>query len=108
MARGEYPQVVDDVAFRLDNNEQSDLIQTEDGYYFIKCINKFDKDLTEANKENIVVKRRKEQFDDRFIEFVESSQFELNEKVWDSIKVDASGEIKTKSFFDVYEKYFTE
>ncbi len=108
LARGEYPEAVDKVAFRLDNDEQSGMIKTEDGYYFIKCIEKFDEELTEANKENIIVKRRKEQFDDKYIELVETSQFELNEKVWDSIKVDSSGKITTDSFFEIYEKYFTE
>ena len=108
LARGEYPEVVDNVVFHLDNGEESDMITTEQGYYFIKCLNKFDEELTEANKENIIVKRRKEQFDDKYIEFVETSQFELNESVWDDIKVDTSGDIKTSSFFEVYEKYFTE
>lgn len=108
LARGEYPQVVDDVAFRLDNDEVSAMIQTEDGYYFIKCLNKFDEELTEENKKNIVVKRRKEQFDDKYTEFMEASMFELNEKAWEDIQIDTSGDIKTKSFFETYEKYFTE
>lgn len=108
LARGDYAEVVDNVAFHLDNEEVSGMITAEDGFYFIKCLDKFDEELTEANKENIIVKRRKEQFDDKFIEFVESSQFELNEKVWEDIKVDTSGDIKTKSFFEIYEKYFTE
>ena len=108
LARGEYPEVVDNVVFHLDNGEESGMITTEQGYYFIKCLNKFDEELTEANKENIIVKRRKEQFDDKYIEFVETSQFELNESVWDDIKVDTSGDMKTSSFFEVYEKYFTE
>lgn len=108
LARGEYPEVVDNVVFHLDNDETSEMIVTEDGYYFIKCLNKYDEELTEANKENIIVKRRKEQFDDKFMEFVETSQFELNEKVWEEIKVDTSGTIKTDSFFETYEKYFSE
>lgn len=108
LARGVYPEAVDDVAFHLDNNEESGMIATEDGYYFIKCLNKYDEELTEANKENIIVKRRKEQFDDKFIEFVDNSQFELNEKVWEDIKVDTSGNITTNSFFEIYDKYFTE
>lgn len=108
LARGEYPEAVDKVVFHLDNGEESGMIATDEGYYFIKCLNKFDEELTEANKENIIVKRREEQFDDKYIEFVETSQFELNESVWDSIKVDTSGKITTNSFFEVYEKYFTE
>jgi foldase protein PrsA len=108
LARGEYSEAVDAVAFHLDNNQVSDMITTEDGYYFIKCLDKFEEELTEENKANIVVKRRKEQFDDKFVGFVEASQFELNESVWEEIKVDTSGDINTKSFFEVYEKYFTE
>lgn len=108
LARGEYPKEVDNVVFHLDNNEESGMITTEEGYFFIKCLNKFDEELTEANKENIIVKRRKEQFDDKFIEFIEASQFELNEEVWEDIKVDTSGDITTNSFFEVYDKYFTE
>lgn len=108
LSRGVYPQEVDDVAFHLDNDEESGMIVTDEGYYFIKCLNKFDVELTEANKENIIVKRRKEQFDDIFIEFIETSQFELNEEVWEEIKVDTSGSITTDSFFEVYNKYFTE
>ena len=38
LARGEYPEAVDAVAFRLDNDEQSQMITTDEGYYFIKCI----------------------------------------------------------------------
>lgn len=108
LARGELPEEVDDVVFRLDNGETAEMIATENGYYFIKCLNKFDKELTEENKDNIIVKRRKEQFDDKFLAFIENSQFELNEKVWKDIELDTSGTIKTNSFFEVYEKYFTE
>ena len=57
---------------------------------------------------NIILKRRQEQFDDIFYEFIDNSTFELNEKVWDKVEVDTSGAITTDSFFEVYEKYFTE
>lgn len=108
LARGEYPKEVDTVAFRLDDGEESGMITTEKGYYFIKCLNKFDAELTEANKANIIVKRRKEQFEDKFMEFIDESQFELNEDVWESIEIDTSGAIKTDSFFSVYDKYSVE
>lgn len=108
LARGEYPKEVDEVAFRLDDGEESGMITTDKGYYFIKCLNKFDAELTEANKENIIVKRRKEQFEDKFTGFIEESKFELNEEVWDSIEIDTSGTIKTDSFFAIYDKYFTD
>lgn len=108
LTRGEYAKEVDDVAFNLDDGEESGMIVTEDGYYFIKCLDKYVEELTESNKENIILQRRQEQFDDVFYEFINNSTFELNEKVWEGVKVDTSGAITTDSFFEVYEKYFTE
>lgn len=108
LPRNKYPKQVDDEVFSLDNNEISGMIKTEDGYYFIKCINKYVADMTEANKQNIIVQRREEQFDDVFGGFIQSSDFDLNESVWDSITVDTSGVITTDSYFEVYEKYFQE
>lgn len=106
LARGEYPKEVDKVAFYMDNDEISSMISTDEGYYFIKCLNKFEKKLTEENKEKIIVKRRKEQFDDKFVEFVENSDFNINKKNWERIHIDTSGDITTESFFEVYNKYF--
>lgn len=107
LSRGEYAQEVEAVVFNLDDGEESSMIKTDDGYYFVKCLNKYVEDLTEANKMNIIEKRKKEQFDDVFYEFIDNSTFELNEKVWDAVKVDTSGKITTNSFFEVYAKYFT-
>lgn len=108
LTRGEYEKVVEDIAFNLDDGEESRMIEAENGYYFIKCIDKYVEELTETNKDNIILKRRQEQFDDIFYEFIDNSTFELNEKVWEKVEVDTSGAITTDSFFEVYEKYFTE
>lgn len=106
LARGVYSAEVDNVVFNMDNDEISGMIKTDNGFYFIKCLNKYVEDMTEANKENIIVQRRKEQFDDVFQKFIQNSDFDLNERVWDSITVDVSGTITTDSYFEVYDKYF--
>lgn len=108
LARDTYPKAVEDIAFHLEDGEQSCMIEAENGYYFIKCLNKYDEALTEENKENVIIKRRKEQFDDVYEKFIENSDFDLNEKVWEGIEPDTSGSITTDSFFEIYEKYFTE
>lgn len=108
MKRGEYPAEVEALAFHLDNNEQTGMITTSDGYYFIKCISKLEAELTEQNKVNIIAQRRKEQFEDVFQEFVNAAEFALNEEIWDSIEIDTSGAITTDSFFAVYDRNFTQ
>ncbi|MBR4027597.1 MAG: peptidyl-prolyl cis-trans isomerase, partial [Lachnospiraceae bacterium] len=104
--RGNYPQVVDNIAFQMENNQQSEMITTEEGYYFIKCLSKYEQELTEQNKANILEQRRKEQFESTFSEFVQNASFELNENLWESVVMDTSGTIKTDSFFETYEKHF--
>ncbi len=104
--RGEYPYEVDEVAFHLDNGEQSGMVVTSDGYYFIKCLSKYEAELTENNKLSIIADRQKKQFDDVFRQFIEASEFSINRDIWDDIDPDTSGAITTDSFFKVYDKYF--
>lgn len=106
VSRGELPAEVEAVAFDLDNDAVSDKIVTPEGFYFIKCINKFDEDLTQANKANILVQREKEQFNNIYESFVENAEFELNSEIWNEIKIDDGSKITTNCFFELYDKYF--
>ena len=108
VARGDYPHDVENIAFNLDNDTCSEMIETEDGFYFIKCLNKLEEQLTEENKSNIRIKREKEQFEDAYQSFVDSAAFEMNDSLWKEITLEDTSDITTDSFFDVYDKYFTE
>lgn len=105
ICRDDLPEEAEAVAFRLDNNEVSEVIAVENGYYFIKCLDKYNEALTEANKVTIVEKREKEAFDDVYNEFVDSLTSYINEDVWEGLKVDSTSGVATDSFFEVYEIY---
>lgn len=106
--RGELPEEVEKAAFALDDDEISKCIKTEDGFYFIKCTNKFNQELTDENKLTIVQQREKEAFDDTYEAFVETLQSVLNTQLWAAVTVEQNENITTDSFFEVYEKYYTE
>ena len=106
IAREQYPKAVDDVIFEMDNGQTSEMILADSSYYFIKCINKFDQELTEANKDNILIKREKEKFDSVYGDFVNNAQFNLNESVWNSITIKEHSEVTTDKFFEIYDKNF--
>lgn len=108
VSRDELPVEVEKVAFDLDNGEISDEIPVDHGYYFIKCLNKYDEGLTEANKSNIVEKREKEAFDDIYNEYVSGLSSYLNQNLWDELELDTDAAIATDSFFEVFEKYDVE
>lgn len=103
--RGDMPAEVEKIAFYLDAGAVSEAIETEDGFYFIKCINNYDQELTDANKQVILERRKQEAFDDVYDAFIETLPSELNEELWDSVKIEVSEEIQTRSFFEVYEEY---
>lgn len=105
ICRDDLPEEAEAVAFRLDDGEVSEVIAVENGYYFIKCLDKYNEELTEANKVTIVEKREKEAFDDVYNEFVESLTSYINEDVWDELKVDSTSGVQTDSFFEIYEMY---
>lgn len=105
VSRDDLPKEVEETAFKMDNDEVSGMITVENGYYFIRCLNKYDEKLTEANKANIVEKRQKEAFDDVYNEFVASLSSNLNEELWDTMVLETDGTMTTSSFFEIFEKY---
>lgn len=106
VARGDYPQEVENIAFNLEDNEVSDMVEADGSYYFIKCISKFEEELTELNKEKIRINREKEQFEDSYQSFVDASSFRMNEELWKKVSLQDTSYITTDSFFEVFEKYF--
>lgn len=105
VSRDDLPQEVEDIAFRLDDNEISQMVDVDNGYYFIKCLNKYNVELTEENKANIVEKRQKEAFDDVYNEFIASQNSYLNVELWEELELEVGEDITTNSFFAMYEKY---
>lgn len=105
VSRDDLSQEVEDIAFRLENNEVSKMIAVDNGYYFIKCLNKYNEELTEENKENIVEKRQKEAFDDIYNEFISAQKSYLNVELWKGLELETGEDIVTNSFFAVYDKY---
>ncbi|MGN0342836.1 MAG: peptidylprolyl isomerase [Roseburia sp.] len=104
--RGDMPAEVEEVAFSMEDGEVSPCISTEDGYYFIKCINKFNQELTDENKQIIIKKREEASFEEKYATLMETTDSYINESAWEDITLLTDGSITTDNFFDVYEKYF--
>lgn len=105
LARDDVPSEVEKIAFAMEDNEISEQITVEGGFYFIKCLNKYNPELTEANKATIVEKREQAAFDGVYNEFILTLDSYINEEVWDSLKLDTTSTIQTDSFFKIYESY---
>lgn len=103
--RGELPQEVEKAAFALENGTATSSIKTDKGYYFIYCVNKFNEELTDANKVKIVQKREKAAFGDVYDAYNRTISKKMYQDNWDSIQAKRSKEMPTDSFFAVYQEY---
>lgn len=103
--RGTYSKEIEDVVFRLDNDEVSDMISTDDGYYFFQCINKYDEELSEANKANIVKERRETAINNVVSELDKKYYADLNQKLINKSSIPIDENIKTDSFFEVLDSH---
>ena len=104
--KGETEPVFEEAAFNLGTDEISDVVETEYGYYIIKCVSTFDRKETDANKEKIVEKRKKEAFNQVYDEFIVTLLRNLNTKLWDSVELSFGKDINTSSFFQIYNDVF--
>lgn len=104
--KGEMEAAFEEAAFSLETEEVSEVIETEAGYHIIKCISTFDREQTDLNKLTIVEERRREVFGQEYDAFVETLARQLNEELWENMKLLHDEAVTTTGFFDTYAKYF--
>lgn len=104
--KGEMDIAIEEVAFNLQTEEISRIIETPQGYYLLKCINTFDKEQTDAYKLVLEEERKNEAFGQEYEAFVKKLARKLNDKLWQKVELIRTEDVETDSFFDVYESYF--
>ena len=83
--RGEVDSKLEEAVFALANDEISDVVATDDGYYILKCMNNYDVDATDANKVVIANQRKEDAFRKVYDPFVAGLDSEFNQELWDSV-----------------------
>lgn len=104
--KGEVDKAFEEAAFNMETNELSNIVEGEDGYYIIKCINTFDREETDANKLKIMEERKKEAFYQEYESFVASLTRDLNDRLWEDVSFIHDEQVTTSAFFSIYDKYF--
>lgn len=108
IARGEKSEVYEAVAFDLDNGEISEVFAADGGYYILKCLNTYMEEESEANKVKVAQQQKTERFQEIYSGMMEDTLSEFQQKLWDQVSFADYEDVKTSSFFEVYQKYFEE
>lgn len=104
--KGEAEAAYEEAAFALGNEEASGIIETEEGYYILKCISTLNREETDVNKVKIVEERRKEAFSREYDSYVQTLTRHMNEELWGEITLLHDNEITTSDFFEILAKYY--
>lgn len=106
--REDVPEEVAQEAFELENEEISGVIATEEGYYFIKCVNKYNQELTDKNKEVILESRKEKAFHDVYDAYIAKISTVFNDKMWKKVKLEPNNKVSTDRFFEVIDEAIQE
>lgn len=92
-------------AFSLEMGEVSGLVETEYGYYIIKCINDNAGGSYDRRREEIILARRTEAFAEYYSDFTAGIEMEFNDSAYDKldIKKTASG---SGRLYEIFNKNF--
>lgn len=72
-------------ADKLEEGGVTDVVETDNGLYVAKVTSLFDKDATEAEKQNIISQRKQEKYDEAIEEWRKDADISVVEKVWKKI-----------------------
>lgn len=105
VVRGELLEDIEEVAFALGQDECSPVLETENGYYVVYCMNDYLADLTEGNRQNIIRQRIYDAWSSKVQEVREGVKLTMNHSEWNKIQM-AEDTAVENCFFQIYEKYF--
>ncbi len=103
--RGEYLEEFENAAFELEVGELSGIVETDIGYYIIKCVNDNVESDYDKRSAEIILSRRMKVFSGQYAARLEKSSTEFNKRFWENTPMNsvASG---TGKLYEIYNEYF--
>lgn len=83
---GDFPAEIERIVMSLKDGEFSPVLETEEGFYIVKCVLAFDEDATAARKEEMIVERQDAMFAETFNRWKEQAEIVLNEEKWAALQ----------------------
>lgn len=103
-ARGDVDADFEEVLFSMNAGDISNVIETEDGYYIVKCISTMDYEATQANKLVLAKQRQQKAFSDAYTEIATNTHSQFRDRYWEKITLNEEDHTTDANFFDIYEE----
>ena len=93
--------------FSMESGEISGVIETEESFYVVRCVNNLLSEETQANKETILEQRRAARFYQEYNAFTAELIPVYNEEGWEGLSfTDEDIPACTADFYEIYNQYF--
>ena len=100
--RGQLPSEIEEAVFSMTDDQISDVLEAENGYYIFHCVEDYDRDATAEHKAELVKELKEEHFTREYDDFVKDLTAQLNEKAWKKISLSDMVLLSEANFFEIY------
>ncbi|MGN0159055.1 MAG: peptidylprolyl isomerase [Brotaphodocola sp.] len=103
IGRGERPASYEEEVFSLETGEISPVVESENAFYIVKCINDFDEQATLERKEKLALQRKNLAFRAVYEAFEAEHEINIGGSFWDKLTFDKEMSTTTE-FFELYQE----
>ena len=87
LKKGSMPDEFESVAYALVDGELSEIIETDECYYLIQCVEDYLISESVANNNKVMADARQETFNEAYTEFSAETSLQFNDAAWEEISV---------------------
>ena len=108
VSRGTLNPLLEETAIYMSDGDVSDIIQTEENYYLIRCVDDFDEELSAANESKVLGKLRYAAWSQSFIDYAKEHPVAISEEIWEKLHFYQTSEFTSDDLYETYDKYVEE
>ncbi|MDO4488121.1 MAG: peptidylprolyl isomerase [Eubacteriales bacterium] len=105
LARGTNNDLIEKVAFTLEEGQVSNILSQGDMYYIIKCVDDYDEAAVKSRKEGIITALNSKEYKAVMEPYRELHKIAFREKFWNEQQLRRTSGSTIDSFFDIFKKH---
>jgi len=107
VGRGALDVTLEEAVFAMESGQMSIVLESAEGYHIIYCVDNFDREATEQNKQKLISQRKWKVFEETYNTFAAQKNCEFSERHWEKVQINPQ-EAKNAGFLELYKNYFAE
>ena len=105
VSRGTLNPILEETAIYMSDGEVSDIIQTEQNYYLIRCVDDFDEVLSSENESQVFGKLRYATWSQSFTSYAKEHTVGISEEIWENLHFYQTTAFTSDDLYETYDRY---